>query len=81
MKALVYEGPGKRFWETVPIEWKATFAEKLFPAMTGKIELSPVDENVTRLTVSGMYQPPLGRLGQQIDEAQATVKELAQIDL
>ena len=71
-------------WMVIPLAWKATFAEKLFPAMTGKIELAPVDKSETRLTVSGMYQPPLGRLGQQIDEAvmhnvaQATVKELAE---
>jgi hypothetical protein len=71
-------------WTVIPLTWKATFPEKLFPVMTGKIELAPVDKNVTRLTVSGMYEPPLGRLGKQLDEAlmhnaaKATVKELAE---
>ena len=71
-------------WTVIPINWKATFPEKLFPAMTGKIELAPSDRDVTRLTVSGMYQPPLGKLGEQLDEAlmhnvaEATVKELAE---
>ncbi|MEO8744150.1 MAG: hypothetical protein ABI455_02545 [Candidatus Dormiibacterota bacterium] len=71
-------------WTVIPITWKATFPEKLFPVMTGKIELAPVDKEVTRLTVSGMYQPPLGRLGEQLDEAlmhgvaESTVKELAE---
>ena len=43
-----------------------------------------MDKGTTRLTVSGMYSPPLGRLGQQIEEtlmrgvAKATVKELAE---
>jgi hypothetical protein len=71
-------------WTEIPLTWKATFPEKLFPKMTGKIELAPTDKDVTRLTVSGMYQPPLGRLGEQLDEAlmhnvaEGTVKELAE---
>ena len=71
-------------WTVIPLTWKATFPEKLFPEMTGKIELSPSDTDVTRLTVSGMYQPPLGGLGRQLDQAlmhnvaEATVKELAE---
>ena len=71
-------------WTVIPLTWKATFLEKLFPTMTGKIELAPTDTNVTRLTVSGMYEPPLGRLGEQLDDAlmhnvaEGTVKELAE---
>jgi hypothetical protein len=71
-------------WAVVPLTWKATFPQKLFPEMTGKIELSPSDKDVTRLTVSGMYEPPLGSLGRQLDQAlmhnvaEATVKELAE---
>jgi len=71
-------------WTVIPLTWKATFPEKLFPEMTGKIELSPSDTDVTRLTVSGMYEPPLGSLGRQLDQAlmhnvaDATVKELAE---
>ena len=71
-------------WTVIPLSWKATFPRRLFPMMTGKIELAPVDKNVTRLTVSGMYEPPLGRVGRQLDEAlmhkvaEATVQELAE---
>jgi hypothetical protein len=71
-------------WTVIPLEWKATFPEQLFPRMTGRIELAPVDQTVSRLTVSGMYEPPLGKLGQQLNEtvmqgvAAATVKELAE---
>jgi hypothetical protein len=71
-------------WTVIPLTWKATFPKMLFPVMTGKIELAPVDKDVTRLTVSGMYQPPLGKLGEQLDEAlmhsvaEGTVKELAE---
>jgi hypothetical protein len=71
-------------WTVIPLSWKATFPEHLFPAMTGRIELAPADKNVSRLTVSGMYEPPLGKLGKQLDAtvmqgtADGTVKELAE---
>jgi hypothetical protein len=71
-------------WTVIPLDWKATFPEQLFPSMTGRIELAPVDKDISRLTVSGMYEPPLGKLGKQLDEtvmqgiADATVKELAE---
>jgi hypothetical protein len=71
-------------WITVPVKWQATFIKRLFPVMAGRVELSPVDPHTTRLTVSGMYQPPLGGLGKELDDAlmhkvaEATVKELAE---
>ncbi len=71
-------------WAEIPLTWQATFPQKLFPVMTGKVELAAADTDVTRLTVSGMYEPPLGRIGEQLDEAlmhnvaEATVKELAE---
>jgi hypothetical protein len=71
-------------WTDVPISWKATFPERLFPVLTGRLELVPVEKQVTRLTVSGMYEPPLGRLGELIDDAvmhtvaEATVRELTE---
>src|ERR1700694_5973643 len=54
-------------WTLIPLDWKATFPEQLFPRMTGRIELAPVDKTVTRLTVSGMYEPPLGKLGKGLN--------------
>jgi hypothetical protein len=71
-------------WAVVPVTWKATFPEALFPIMTGKVSVSPVSKEETRLTVSGMYEPPLGKLGEELDDAvmrkvaKATVKELAE---
>ena len=71
-------------WTEIPVTWKATSAHTLFPVMTGKVELAPVDGQNTRLTVSGMYEPPLGRLGKQFDDAlmhtvaDATVKDLSE---
>jgi len=71
-------------WTTIPITWRATFIEKLFPVMVGKVELAPVDARATKLTVGGMYEPPLGPLGRQLDNAfmhtvaEATVTDLAE---
>jgi hypothetical protein len=71
-------------WAVIPISWKPTFGRKLLPVMNGKVDVSPVSKDETRLTVSGMYEPPLGRLGEQLDEvlmhnvAEGTVKELAE---
>jgi hypothetical protein len=72
-------------WAVIPISWRPTFAKKLLPVMHGKVDVSPVSKEETRLTVSGMYEPPLGRLGEQLDEvvmhnvAEGTVKELAEV--
>lgn len=71
-------------WTVIPLAWRATFPQQLFPVMTGRIEVAPVDKGITRITVSGRYQPPLGRLGKRLDEAvmhivaEATVRELAE---
>ena len=71
-------------WAVIPISWKPTFAGKLLPVMNGKVDVSPVSKDETRLTVSGMYEPPLGRIGEQLDEvlmhnvAEGTVRELAE---
>jgi len=43
-------------WTEVPVTWRARSVPHLFPVMTGKIELSPVDSRNTRLTVCGMYR-------------------------
>jgi len=71
-------------WAVIPISWKATSIQKLFPVMHGRLEVAPSSKDETRLTVSGMYEAPLGRLGEEIDQAlmhnvaEGTVKELAE---
>jgi hypothetical protein len=70
-------------WTVIPIKWKATFIEKLFPVMVGEVELAPVDSRTTKVTVCGSYEPPFGPLGRQVDNAfmhtvaDATVGDLA----
>jgi hypothetical protein len=70
-------------WTEIPVTWRATFIEKLFPVMVGKVELAPVDARTTKLTIGGMYEPPLGPLGRRLNDAfmhtvaEATVSDLA----
>lgn len=72
-------------WAVVPIQWRPTFAQKLLPVMNGRVAVEPVSKDETRLIVSGMYEPPLGKIGEQLDQAlmhnvaEGTVKELAQV--
>jgi hypothetical protein len=68
----------------VPITWEATFIKRLFPVMTGTVELAPSDARATRLTVCAVCEPLPRSLGKQLDDsllhqvAMATVKELAE---
>ncbi|HEY4912872.1 MAG TPA: hypothetical protein VIJ91_03015 [Candidatus Dormibacteraeota bacterium] len=70
-------------WTEIPVTWRATFIEKLFPVMVGKVELAPVDARTTKLTIGGMYEPPFGPLGRRLNDAfmhtvaEATVSDLA----
>jgi len=71
-------------WAAVSLSWTATFPRRLFPNMEGKVALSPAGLNETKLAVSGMYEPPLGRVGENLNSAvlhsvaEMTVKELAE---
>jgi hypothetical protein len=70
-------------WAAIRVNWRATFPRQLFPTMQGKVALSPTGNHSTKLTVSGAYTPPLGRLGEDLNEvlmhgiAERTVRELA----
>jgi hypothetical protein len=65
----------------VPITWAATGSERLFPALEGDLELAPLGERRTQLSISARYKPPLGAVGRALDRAllhrvaEATVKD------
>lgn len=52
----------------VPIRWRATGPGFLFPTMDGELEASSWNGRATLLCLQVEYKPPLGRLGQVIDE-------------
>lgn len=51
----------------VPLTWRATTAPGLFPMMSADLEISPLDAELTQLTLRGRYEPPLGAVGRRLD--------------
>lgn len=65
----------------LPITWRATGAQWLFPRLDGDIELAALGPARTQLSISARYQPPLGVVGHALDRAllhrvaEATLKD------
>lgn len=53
----------------LPITWRATGVPGLFPTLEADIEVAPLGERRTQLSISGTYDPPLGLLGRVADRA------------
>ena len=51
----------------IPLTWKATSAPGLFPVLSADLEVAPLDEELTQLTLRGRYEPPLGAVGRRLD--------------
>lgn len=68
-----------RTW--LPLTWKATGAESLFPALEGELEAAPLGKELTQIGLSARYKPPFGALGSTLDRmflhrvAEATVQD------
>jgi len=65
------------------LRWEATGpGSRLFPVLDADISLTPSREDSTRLSLAGVYRPPLGALGAGLDRAvfhkvaHATVRSL-----
>jgi hypothetical protein len=64
----------------VPMTWQADSLSAAFPVLHADLEVVPLGESVTQLTLMGRYDPPLGALGQRLDRlllhriAQASVR-------
>lgn len=64
----------------IPLRWRATGAEALFPSLDGELVVEPVDEDSCTLRLRATYRPPLGPLGGFVDRilltrlARATVE-------
>jgi len=65
----------------LPMSWRATGPQGLFPVLDGDLEVAPLGTSSTQLGLSAQYAPPLGPLGRAIDRAvlhriaEATVKD------
>ena len=69
----------ERTW--IPLTWRATGPTGLFPVLDAELELASLGAQLTQLSLSGRYQPPLGLVGRTIDKAllsrvaEATIKD------
>ena len=65
----------------LPMEWRPSSAQSLFPVLDADIEIAPLGPNRTHLSISARYDPPLGFVGRALDRAllhrvaEATVKD------
>jgi len=65
----------------LPIAWRATAAERIFPQLEADIEIAALGAGRTQLSISARYRPPLGPVGRALDKAmlhrvaEATVKD------
>jgi hypothetical protein len=62
--------PSRRPTKTsIPVSWQATGPSGLFPQLAGILEISRFGPRQTLLALLVEYQPPLGRLGEVLDDA------------
>ncbi len=65
----------------LPMSWRATGLQPLFPVLEADIEVAALGPNRTQLSINARYEPPFGVLGRAIDRAlmhrvaEATVKD------
>lgn len=65
----------------LPMAWRATSGQALFPVFDADIEVAELDAASTQLSISARYKPPLGALGKAIDKvalhrvAETTIKD------
>lgn len=55
---------------SLPLRWEATGpGSGLFPALDADITVTPDGDEATELILTGVYRPPLGKLGALLDHA------------
>jgi hypothetical protein len=76
------EAPGQ--WLVIPVSWRATGPEQLFPVLEGKLTVEPHGPHSSAVWVGATYKPPLGALGRELDDvalhnvARATIQEFVE---
>lgn len=65
----------------IPVRWRATGAEALFPRLDGELVVGETDNGGTEIKLQATYRPPLGSIGGLMDRvllarlARATVSD------
>jgi hypothetical protein len=52
---------------SLPVTWRATGAESLFPRLDGELDVSPLTDDSSRLRLVASYRPPMGNIGAVVD--------------
>ena|ERR1700694_90486 len=67
---ITFGQPSRRPTKTsIPVSWHATGPSSLFPQLEGILEISNFGPRETLLVLMAEYQPPLGGLGEILDDA------------
>jgi hypothetical protein len=53
----------------IPMDWKATGVEALFPVMSADLVLQPLGPGLVEVIFRGSYEPPMKGLGRLLDRA------------
>ena len=53
----------------VPLTWRATSGERLFPRLEADIEIATLGPNRPQLSIDARYRPPLALVGRALDRA------------
>ena len=59
--------PGPLPMGRVQLSWEPINHEDVYPVVTADLEIEPIDENRTMVSLLASYQPPLGRIGAVVD--------------
>lgn len=65
----------------VPVTWRATERERLFPQLEADIEVAALGPSRTQLSIDARYRPPLALVGRALDRvllhrvAEATMRD------
>lgn len=51
----------------LPVRWRATGAEALFPSLEGELSIESAEDGATNLHLRATYRPPLGAVGSLMD--------------
>ena len=62
---IAYNEPATR----LKLEWKAVNNPQMFPSMSATLTVFPLSPTETQLELAGIYDPPLGKVGEALDAA------------
>lgn len=59
--------PGPLPMGRIQLSWEPVEHEDVYPTVTADLEIEPIDDHRTMVSLLASYQPPLGRIGAVVD--------------